>query len=295
MINLKSYLVSKRKIINEYIEETLYSSSKSTPIVSAMKYSLMAGGKRLRPILCMSAAEAVGEKSDIVLPVACALEMIHTYSLIHDDLPSMDNDNMRRGKPTCHINFDESTAILAGDALLTLAFKMLSSSKIKNEDHKKLLKISGIIADASGHKGMIEGQMLDISSEGTVLSIEELEKMHNLKTGALIEASVYSGAIIGGGTNEQISSLRIYAGKIGLAFQVADDILNVDGDPEIMGKAVGTDTHRNKSTYPSVLGLEKSKIFAEDLVYSALKAIETFDNNAEPLRVIARYIIERNK
>ncbi|MBT3311632.1 MAG: polyprenyl synthetase family protein [Desulfobacterales bacterium] len=295
MFDLNSYLLSKRKIINEYIERILNSSSESTPIVSAMKYSLMAGGKRLRPILCMSAAEAVGEKSDIILPVACALEMIHTYSLIHDDLPSMDNDNMRRGKPTSHINFDESTAILAGDALLTLAFKILSSSEIKNNDYKNMLKISGIIADAAGYKGMIEGQMLDISSEGKVLSIEELGKMHYLKTGALIEASIYSGAIIGGGTNEQVESLRIYAGKIGLAFQVADDILNVDGDPEVMGKAVGSDINRNKSTYPSVIGLEKSKKIAEDLVYSALKAIDTFDNKAEPLRLIARYIIERDK
>jgi len=227
------------------------------------------------------------------LPAACALEMIHTYSLIHDDLPAMDNDDLRRGKPTCHVAFDEATAILAGDALLTLAFRILSSINENNSSNQ--LKVIRKISFAAGYNGMIEGQMRDIASEGTLLSLKELEDMHSLKTGALIEASIFSGALLGCGTPKQIDQLEIYAKNIGLAFQVTDDILNIEGDPAVMGKAVGTDNARGKSTYPSIMGLNKSKEFARKLVRNSLQALDDFDNNSDSLRAIACYIIERKR
>jgi geranylgeranyl diphosphate synthase type II len=265
-------------------------------IVAAMKYSLMAGGKRLRPVLCLAATEAVGGQPSDALPAAAALEMVHTYSLIHDDLPAMDDDELRRGKPTCHIAFDEATAILAGDALLTLAFQILSSVEISYPSHASAwLQVIRTISCAAGYGGMIQGQMLDISSEGRTLSITELESMHHLKTGAVITACLRCGAIIGGAGEEQMASLERYANNIGLAFQVADDILNVEGDPKLMGKAVGTDRLREKSTYPSILGLSESKRLAKNLVRNALQAIENFDKRSDALRAIASYIIERRR
>ena len=294
--DLNSYLISKRKKVNGFINEILDNTANSSRIVQAMHYSLMAGGKRVRPILCLAASEAVGGNADDVLPAACALEMIHTYSLIHDDLPAMDNDDLRRGKPTCHIAFDEATAVLAGDALLTLAFQILSSINLINENNSSnRLKVVHKISFAAGYNGMIEGQMRDIASEGTLLSLEQLESMHSLKTGAIIEASIFSGAILGGGTQKQIDQLEIYAKNIGLAFQVTDDILNVEGDPALMGKAVGTDNARGKSTYPSIMGLNKSRQFAKKLVHNALQALDDFDNNSDSLRAIACYIIERKR
>ncbi|MCK5485176.1 MAG: polyprenyl synthetase family protein, partial [Desulfobacterales bacterium] len=240
-----------------------------------MTYSLMAGGKRIRPVLCVAAAEAAGGNPEDALPAACALEMVHTYSLIHDDLPAMDDDALRRGKPTCHMAFDEATAILTGDALLTLAFQTLASIELSNaEQAAKWLRVIRLISYAAGYCGMIQGQMLDITSEGRQLTLAELKSLHRLKTGALIEASISSGAVLGGLNSNKISMLESYAHNIGLAFQVTDDILNVEGDPEIMGKAVGTDKLRNKSTYPSLLGLKKSKDFAGKLVENALQALE---------------------
>jgi geranylgeranyl diphosphate synthase type II len=265
-------------------------------IAQAMRYSLMAGGKRIRPILCLAAAEAVDGQPEDVLSAACALEIIHTYSLIHDDLPAMDNDDLRRGKPTCHIAFDEATAILAGDALLTLAFQLLSSVNISSRTLAATwLDVIHSISTAAGYCGMIQGQMLDISSEGKHLPLEELEAMHILKTSALIEASLRCGAVIGGADRQQIASLEKFAKNIGLAFQVADDILNVEGDPKLMGKSTGTDELRKKSTYPSILGLNESKALAKELVRNALQAIENFDKRSEPLRAIAAYVIERKR
>jgi geranylgeranyl diphosphate synthase type II len=296
MFNLDSYLTSQKKRINRTLESLLKTSGKPDRILEAMIYSLMAGGKRIRPVLCLAAAEAVGGNPEDVVPAACALEMVHTYSLIHDDLPAMDDDALRRGKPTCHMAFDEATAILAGDALLTLAFQTLSSFELNNADQAaKWLHVIQLISYAAGYCGMIQGQMLDITSEGKQLTLAELKSMHRLKTGALIEASLISGAVFGGSNSNRISALESYAQNIGLAFQVADDILNIEGDPEIMGKAVGTDKLRNKNTYPSLLGLEKSKDFAGQLIENALQALKSFDQKAEPLRAIAMYIIERKK
>jgi geranylgeranyl diphosphate synthase type II len=294
--NLRSYINSKNKQINRYLESILADTMQDQQLVAAMRYSLMAGGKRLRPILCLAAAEAVGGRQDEALPAAGALEMIHTYSLIHDDLPAMDDDELRRGKPTCHVAFDEATAILAGDALLTLAFQILSSAEISNPEQAfAWLQVIRTIADAAGYCGMIQGQMLDISSEGRNLSMGELESMHQLKTGALITAALRCGAIIGGAGKDQQAALEAYAVNIGLAFQVADDILNVEGDPELLGKAVGTDQLREKSTYPSILGLNESKQFANKIVRNALQAIENFDKRSDALRAIATYIIERKR
>jgi len=294
--DLTNYLNDKKELINSELDKIFRNFASSRHIVKAMKYSLMAGGKRIRPILCLAATDAVGGDLESALPAACALEMIHTYSLIHDDLPAMDDDELRRGKPTCHVAFDEATAILAGDALLTLAFQILSSPvKIKESEALIWLNVIQVISSAAGFKGMIDGQMKDIISEGTSLSLDDLENMHALKTGALIEASIFSGAILGNGSQEQIKQLGIYAKNIGLAFQVTDDILNVEGNPAVMGKAVGTDKNRKKSTYPLIMGLNESKEFATDIVNNALKSIEFFDNKADPLRAVAEYILKRKK
>ncbi len=299
MFDLKSYLDDKIKIVNFTLENILNSSSDSSRLLEAMNYSLMGSGKRLRPVLCIATAQAIGcEINKDLLNTACALEMIHTYSLIHDDLPAMDDDEYRRGKLTCHRAFDEATAILTGDALLTLAFETLSIFKNENYDKKdfenKLLIIKEI-AKASGNKGMIYGQMNDILSEGKELTIQEIEKIHISKTGALIKASVLSGAIIAKANKSQIKSLSIYAHNIGLAFQVTDDILNITGDPEIMGKSTGTDNKRNKSTYPLLVGVESAKKLSHTFIDNALCSINEFGKNALPLCAIAKYIINRKK
>ncbi len=297
MFDLSSYLDNRRHLFLETLETVLnIPSSGSGRLLEAMKYSINAGGKRLRPILCYAASESVGGKPENCLYTACALEMIHTYSLIHDDLPAMDNDDLRRGNPTCHIKYDEATAVLAGDGLLTMAFNILAYKENSDTSNPALkLTIIDIISEAAGQPGMIEGQMTDIESEGKNLLFDELEKMHYLKTGALIKSSIITGALLGGASEQQIENLKKYSDYIGIAFQVADDILNVTGDPELMGKATGTDESLNKATYPSLLGLEKSKEFAEKLIADSLNELEGFGSNAEPLRAIARYIIERNR
>ena len=296
MVELKAYITQKSLMIDAALEKMIQASATSPTLVRAMGYSLMAGGKRIRPVLCLAACEAVGGRAENALTAACALEMIHTYSLIHDDLPAMDDDELRRGKATCHIAFDEATAILAGDALLTLAFEVLSSVSLTDETRAvQWLQVIQLISQAAGFRGMVQGQMLDIASEGLNLSADELETMHRLKTGALIEASLGSGALLGGADQRQKDLINSYARKIGLAFQVADDILNVEGNPMVMGKSTGTDSLRKKSTYPSVLGIQASREFAEKLVQESLQALETFDKQADPLRAVARYIIERNR
>ncbi|MBF0103217.1 MAG: polyprenyl synthetase family protein, partial [Desulfobacterales bacterium] len=286
-----------RLLFETHLDQIIHNLKEpSARIVQAMTYSLKAGGKRLRPILCIAACQAVHGPTENCLNAACAIEMIHTYSLIHDDLPALDNDSLRRGKPTCHTAFDESTGILAGDGLLTLAFELLASRKDQfyfNADRQ--LRVIYKIATACGYQGMIEGQMRDLASEKKPLTISELETMHSLKTGALIEASVFTGAVLGNGTPEQINALSDYAQHIGIAFQVVDDILNVTGDPEIMGKAVGSDEKLCKATYPSIVGIEKSHHIAKQRIQQAIDALGQFDNDADPLREIALYILHRNK
>lgn len=297
MFKLGSYLNNNRNKINQILKRCFEDTLSQSTVAQAMKYSLMAEGKRLRPILCVASAEAIGLPiPDNVLTAACAIEMVHTYSLIHDDLPSMDNDDLRRGKPTCHIEFDEATAILAGDALLTMAFQLLSScNNNKSIDAVKWLDVIHSISRAAGYQGMIEGQMQDIASEGKHLNLDELETMHRLKTGCLIEASVLTGGILNGGNDNQIDRLKDYANNIGLAFQISDDILDIQGDPSIMGKNTGADQNRNKSTYPSLLGIKESRNLSETLINNALQALDIFDKKSDPLRHIATYIINREK
>ncbi|MFO7713964.1 polyprenyl synthetase family protein [Desulfosarcina sp.] len=297
MFDLKAYLAEVRADVEESLRRCLGGPSPDTQLSRAMVYSVMAGGKRLRPVLCIAAAEAVGGRRDTVLPLACALELIHTYSLIHDDLPAMDDDKLRRGRPTCHVQFNEATAILAGDGLLTLAFEVLAAAGVQSGagEKRSWLSVIALIAAGAGFRGMIEGQMRDMDFEGSVIAPTELESLHRLKTGKMIEISVGSGALVSGATTDQCQALHTYAQNIGLAFQVADDILNIRGDPQRMGKATGTDRSRGKNTYPSLLGLAGAEAFAAQLVNNALKALDTFDNKADCLRSIARYVIQRNR
>ena len=295
LFDLKAYLQSKQQQVNDWLVRLLPPAA-SSRIADAMRYSVMAGGKRLRPVLCLAATEAVGGRTEDALNTAVALELIHTYSLIHDDLPAMDDDVLRRGKPTCHVAFDEATAILSGDALLTLAFQLLASPNgTTGVPADRLLQVIHAVAAAAGYEGMIGGQMADIAAEGNRIALSRLEQLHLMKTGALINAAITTGAILGGGTAEQIRHLEEYAQNIGLAFQVTDDILNVEGDPAIMGKAVGTEESRQKTTYPALLGLAESKEYSSQLVENALTALQSFDQKADPLRAIARYIHDRNR
>ena len=295
--DLKTYLAEKRAMVNTELERLLSAPGLPDRLTQAMRYSVTAGGKRLRPILCIATCEATaGKGPDDILPAACALELIHCYSLIHDDLPAMDDDTMRRGKPTCHVAFDEPTAILAGDALLTLAFQTLSGAgSTHSKNAMKRLQIIDLIAAAAGGKGMVGGQLLDMTAEGRSVDLEQLQRMQRMKTGALIQASVRAGALLADADQQQIDHLDTYASNIGQAFQIADDILNVEGDPSRLGKAVGSDAARSKTTYPSLLGLEASKTLAREKIDQALNALTIFDNRAEPLRAIARYVISRTR
>jgi geranylgeranyl diphosphate synthase type II len=297
MFDLQGYLAAMRQRVDAALESHLDGSAGAPPLVRAMHYSVMAGGKRLRPVLCIAAAEAVGGSADAVMPMACALELVHTYSLIHDDLPAMDDDDTRRGKPTCHVQFDEATAILAGDALLTLAFEIMGNAAgqgVPDSRNTWPLAIAQV-ASAAGYRGMIEGQMRDMAFEGTRIPMPELEAMHRLKTGRMIEVSVQSGAVLSQASRGQERALLAYAGQIGLAFQVTDDLLNVKGDPVKLGKAVGSDQARGKNTYPSLIGLEAADALARRLVDNALSELDLFDRKADPLRAIARYIIQRSR
>ncbi len=291
--DLKTYLQSKQQQMNDRLLRSLPPSA-SSRIADAMRYSVMAGGKRLRPVLCLAAAEAVGGSTDDAINTAVAIELIHTYSLIHDDLPAMDDDVLRRGKPTCHVAYSEATAILAGDALLTLAFQLLASQEGEADvPVDRRLQVIHAVATAAGYEGMIGGQMADIDSEGSRIDLSRLEQLHLMKTGALINAAITIGGILGGGTSEQIRHLYKYAQNIGLAFQIIDDILNIEGDPALLGKAVGTDEEKKKSTYPALLGLVESRKLAASRVKEALQALDYFDKKADPLRAIAKYVIDR--
>lgn len=297
---LHQYLTKKKNLVNRYLEIILQSFDQKRELIMAMAHSLMAGGKRLRPILAMAAAQACGKDYQPALPVCCAIEMVHTYSLIHDDLPAMDNDDLRRGLPTCHKKFSEATAILAGDALLTHAFYILSQPELNFKiypDDQTRIKLMATLSKAAGIQGMVEGQMLDIQSYSSDQedTLAHLKKIHTLKTGRMITASVEAGAISVGADNEKIASLVVYAEKIGTAFQVADDILNIEGDPDVMGKAAGSDALNDKMTFPAIIGLDESKKYAKELVNGAIESISKFTESARPLREIATYIINRDR
>lgn len=263
-------------------------------IGKAMRYSLLAGGKRLRPVLALAAAEAVNGNSDLILPFACALELVHTYSLIHDDLPAMDDDDLRRGRPTNHIVFGEASAILAGDGLLTEAFAICSdSSNRRRLPPAHVLEFTNVLAEASGYKGMIRGQALDLAAEGKKLTRSELERLHFCKTGALISAAVEGGAILSGATSAQRKSLANYGRLLGLAFQIQDDVLDLTADEKTLGKTAKSDLAENKMTFPALLGIEGSRKAAQSTSARAVAALKKFDRRADPLRAVARYVIER--
>ncbi|MBN1548494.1 MAG: polyprenyl synthetase family protein [Syntrophaceae bacterium] len=295
-MNLDSYLSDRKKMVDKALREYMPPEhTYPTIIFQAIRYSLFAGGKRIRPILCMAAAEALGGDADATLPVGCALEMIHTYSLIHDDLPAMDNDDYRRGILTNHKIFGENIAILAGDALLTEAFHLLSHPDyLKEIDNGKRLDLIHDISSAAGFFGMVGGQIMDVQSEGKEFDLSTLQYIHSRKTGAMIVTAVRSGAILAGGSSRQIDSLTHYATQMGLAFQIADDILNVEGEEKRLGKRTGTDQDRGKATYPALVGVNDSRKKGQELLTEALDAISGFDSKAEPLRQIARHIVERD-
>ena len=259
---------------------------------AAMHYSLLGGGKRIRPMLVYAAAEAIGNPTDdrLLDRIACAAEYIHAYSLIHDDLPAMDDDDLRRGRPTCHRQFDEATAILAGDALQTRAFELLASLDCDAELSLALIRT---LAAGSGQRGMVGGQAIDLAAVGQAIDRSHLETMHRLKTGALIRSSIRMGALCAGASDEQLRHLDAYGEAIGLSFQVHDDVLDVISDTETLGKPQGSDEARNKPTYPALLGLEAAQQLALDLHQQALHALQNFGSGADQLRALSAYIIQR--
>lgn len=296
-MDFKAYLKEKQQLIDQALKNFFpQPQGPAATVIRAMQYSLFAGGKRLRPILCLAGAEAVGGQSRALLPVACSLELIHTYSLIHDDLPAMDNDDLRRGQPTNHKVFGEAMALLAGDGLLTEAFRLMTEMKLADPlPAQALLRTIGLIATAAGYQGMVGGQTVDIEYTGKKVDPSLLQFLHTRKTGALITAAVAAGAILGNGTEAEIRALTDYGESVGWAFQIADDILDVEGDSALMGKETGGDARKHKITYPAVVGLEQSKKLKKELIEQAITALGSFGPGAEPLRHLANYIIERKK
>ena len=284
----------KIKIIEADLLKELHSTkSLDENLMLAMEYSLMAGGKRLRPILLMAAADSVGKSGEKFIKVADALEMIHTYSLIHDDLPAMDDDEFRRGKLTNHKVFGEATAILAGDALLTLAFEVILRQK--DVPPEILLKVLHEISVAAGMSGMVGGQAIDLRSEGVQIELSTLKLMHIGKTGALFKAAIRSGAILAQASEKKLLALTNYAENFGLAFQITDDILDVTGDEKILGKPTGSDEKNLKSTYVTLTSLDKAEEFAQAAVDEALDALKNFGAEANFLRELVQYLIARKK
>jgi geranylgeranyl diphosphate synthase type II len=293
---LEDYLQRQRRQVEASLDAWLPALDSYPPtLMDAMRYSVFAGGKRLRPILLLAATEAVGGDTTAVLPAACALEFLHTYSMIHDDLPAMDDDAYRRGKLTNHKVYGEAMAILAGDALLTQAFEVLSSPALTAcFAAPLLLQVTYRLARAAGSLGMVGGQVADILSEGQHVGLEVLEYIHRHKTAALIEAATVMGALLGGGTPAQVQALETYGHTVGWAFQITDDILDIEGDATLLGKEVGRDVQQDKVTYPALLGVEASRQRAVELMQQGLSALVSFDQRAERLRQIAAYIVMRN-
>ncbi len=295
-MELKLYLKERCAQVDEALVRLLPREDElPSSLHKSMRYSVFAGGKRIRPILMLAACEAVGGDFGQAMPAACAMEMIHTYSLIHDDLPAMDDDDFRRGNPTNHKVFGEAIAILAGDALLTEAFKAMSSPAYAAQvPPATLLAVISEIALCAGSYGMVGGQVVDMESEGNKdIDLATVQYIHTHKTGALIKASVKAGAMLGGASGDALAAMTRYGEAIGLAFQIADDILDIEGTTEEIGKDAGSDEARGKATYPAVLGLAESKKQAAELVEMALDSLAGFDAKAEPLREIARYVVFR--
>ncbi|GLH17578.1 (2E,6E)-farnesyl diphosphate synthase [Pseudomonas koreensis] len=292
---IAAYSASSQARVNAALE-TLFNAPlpELARLYEAMRYSVMNGGKRVRPLLAYAACEALGGQAEQASGAACAVELIHAYSLVHDDLPAMDDDDLRRGQPTTHKKFDEACAILAGDGLQSLAFSALLDPRLSDCSSEIRLQMVTALAHAAGPAGMVGGQAIDLGSVGVKLDQTALEQMHRHKTGALIEVSVRLGALASGHAQpDQLQALQTYAQAIGLAFQVQDDILDVESDTATLGKRQGADIARDKPTYPALLGLDAAKAYALELRDQALQALRPFDAAAEPLRELARYIVER--
>lgn len=293
-MDLKAYLSSRREMVDAALERLLPADELGGRILEAMRYSVFAGGKRLRPILCMAGAEAVGGDPAKVMFCACAMEMVHTYSLIHDDLPAMDDDEFRRGVPTSHTVYGEGMAVLAGDGLLTQAMVLLCDAReTTGLDPSRVLEASRVVMKAAGYLGMVGGQALDLASENLKPDLATVQYMHAMKTGALIAASVQSGAILAGGDADQVSKLVRYGRRIGLAFQIADDLLDLEGDFNALGKTVGADQARGKMTYPAVVGTAQARTMGQELVDQAVDIADALGPQAAPLADLARYIMAR--
>jgi geranylgeranyl diphosphate synthase type II len=296
-MDLRKYLQDKKKIVESALDRYFLSRIEYPPSLhEAIRYSLSAGGKRIRPILSISACEAAGGRCEAVLPFACAVEMIHTYSLIHDDLPAIDNDDFRRGRPSCHKMFGEAMAVLAGDALLTEAFHLMTNRSFREgsaENPELVLDLVHEVAQAAGISGMVGGQVLDVESTGKEIDLPTLQYIHTHKTGAMILVSIRIGARLGGSTGDSLKAFTRYGERIGFAFQVVDDILDVEGKAEVLGKTPGSDLSKGKITYPSFVGLDESKKRASEMVSSAIQALDVFGAEADPLREIAHFIISR--
>jgi geranylgeranyl diphosphate synthase type II len=291
---IRQYLDARRLRVDQELEKLLPGPEEYPPSIhQAMRHSVFAGGKRLRPILCWESGQLFGGEEKSLLEVGCALELIHTYSLIHDDLPALDNDDLRRGKPTCHRAYGEATAILAGDALLTLAFEVLSRPGLLPEERS--LRIIHEISHAIGTRGgMVGGQVVDVETTGSKTDASTLEYIHRAKTGAFICAAVRSGALCANAPEADLARITAYGEKVGLAFQIADDLLDITGSKEQLGKSAGKDDQQQKATYPAIHGVEESRRIASRLVREACDVLEPYGSRAQRLREIARFLIERN-
>jgi geranylgeranyl diphosphate synthase type II len=293
-MDLNAYLEERRRLVDEALERVLPPEEAPPPTVHrAMRYSVQAGGKRLRPILVIAGAEAVGGEARLVMPTACALELIHTYSLIHDDLPAMDDDDYRRGRLTSHKVFGEAMAILAGDALLTLAFQLIAGNVAQTGDPRVICDVVAEIAAAAGTGGMVGGQVVDIESEGKPVSADTLDYIHIHKTAALIRASLRAGALLAGAKPDALAAITAAGERLGLAFQIVDDILDVEGSLEELGKTAGSDERKQKATYPALHGLPASRRRAEALIAEAKAALLPLGPRSLPIRALADFILER--
>lgn len=292
--NFELGIKERVSVIDKALRSYVYKKDNAQSIVyEAMEYSLFAGGKRLRPILMTEMCKVCGGDMDEVMPFACAMEMIHTYSLIHDDLPAMDNDDLRRGMPTSHIKFGEANAILAGDALLNLAFE--TATDYKGSNPARALRAAHMLAVSSGAEGMIGGQIIDLESEGKDISVDTLRNLHILKTGAIIRSACTIGALIGGASEEEIKAADEFAVNLGTAFQIRDDILDVIGDESELGKPIGSDAEQNKNTYVSILGLERSEQLVEEYSAKAKAALDIFGDRAGFLKELTDYLVDRKQ
>jgi len=296
--NLQAFsdaIAARKKYVDSCLRDWMGSRGCFPPLIhEAMHYAVFNGGKRLRPIMVMEGARLAGKDPDMVIPSACALEMLHSYSLVHDDLPAMDDDDFRRGKPTCHKVFGEANAILTGDALLTAAFEIIArNADVDGVESQKVIRVIREVAEAAGSQGMIGGQVMDLEAEGRRIDYETLRTLHSLKTGRLFRASLRAGAILAGMDESGLEALSNYAEHFGLAFQISDDILDVQGDEKLIGKPVGSDEKNHKTTYPSLFGMDKAQQLLRESAQGCLKALEHFGPEADFLRNLAIFTVVR--